>query len=124
MTSDVSTQPLSNRDDTISSTFAQEHLQIAIPTPRHDKYIQPDTFSMPPPQTYVYNLNIRNRNVCTQPGIPSSERDTFDHIKVGNYEMSRDIRREIDASEHISDRLCKTAQLMRKPKFGRNKESE
>ena len=34
--------------------------------------------------------------------------------------MIGDLRREIDASEHISDRLHKTAQLKSKPKYRRN----
>ena len=44
----------------------------------------------------------------------------FSHIKRENSENSRDFGRERDASEHISDRLPKTAQLMRKHKYSRN----
>ena len=63
---------------------------------------------------------MSDKNTFTQPRISSSERDDFGHIKGENYEMSTDLRKEIDASEHISDRLHKTAQLMRKPKYSRN----
>ena len=34
--------------------------------------------------------------------------------------MHEDLRRDIDVSEHIYDRLCGTVQLMRKPKYSRN----
>ena len=55
MTSDISTQPLSNMNETIGNTFGQEHLQLPIPTPRHERYIQLDTLSISPPQTYPYD---------------------------------------------------------------------
>ena len=120
MTSDISTQPLSKKDKTIGSTFVQDHFQIPIPAPRHEMYIQTDTLKMSPPNTYLYDSNMRDRSTCTQPRISSLERDAFGHLKVENYEMSRDPRREIDASQHISDRLHKTAQLKGKPKFRTN----
>ena len=59
---------------------------------------------------------MRDRNTFTQPKISISVKNTFGHIKRGNYEMGRDLKREIDASEHISERLCRAAQLMMKPK--------
>ena len=34
--------------------------------------------------------------------------------------MCKDLRVDTEASEHISDRLHRTAQLIRKPKYGRN----
>ena len=39
MTSDISTQPPSNTDETIGSIFRQEHLQVPIPVQRHERYI-------------------------------------------------------------------------------------
>ena len=63
---------------------------------------------------------MRDRNTFIQPKISNLARGTFGHIKRDNYEISRDLRREIDASKHISDRLCRTAQLMRKPKYSSN----
>ena len=39
ITSDISTQPHSNEDKTIGNTFGHEHLQIPIPSPRHEKYL-------------------------------------------------------------------------------------
>ena len=69
---------------------------------------------------------MRDKNTFTQPKISCSVRDTFSHVKRENYEISRDLeeswkRNKIDASEHISDRLHKTAQLMRKPRYSINK---
>ena len=63
---------------------------------------------------------MRDRNIFTQPKISSSVRKTFGDIKRENYEMSRDLRRKIDVPEHISDRLCKKAHLIRKPNNNRN----
>ena len=66
--------------------------------------------------------DIRHRQIDRQtsrrqkPNIPSRPNS----LKVDNFEMSRDLRREIDYSEHISDRLCKIKQLIRKPKSSRN----
>ena len=37
MTSDISTQPPSNKDETIGRTVRQEHLQIPIPAQRHER---------------------------------------------------------------------------------------
>ena len=73
------------------------------------------------PQTYPYDSNMRDRNILNQPRISSLTRDTFGHIKRENYEMSRDLGREIDASEHISNRLSKTAWFIRRTKSSRNK---
>ena len=46
--SGISTQPPSNKDEIIGSTFSQACLQISIPTPRHKMYIQHDTLSISP----------------------------------------------------------------------------
>ena len=34
--------------------------------------------------------------------------------------MHEDLGVNIDTSEHISDRLCRTTQLVRKPRYSRN----
>ena len=81
MTSDISTQPLSNKYETIGNTFGQECLQIPIPTARHETYIWQDTLSMSPLQTYPYDANMRDRNTFTWPRLSSSDRDSFVYIK-------------------------------------------
>ena len=101
MTYDISTHPPHNKDETIGSTFRQECSQVPIQAPRHERYIWQDTLSISPPQTYSYDSNKRDRNTFTQPKISSLARDTFGYIKRENYEMSRDLRRDIDALEHI-----------------------
>ena len=121
MTSNISIHLPSNKDETIGSTFRHKCFQIPIPTPRHDRYIWQDTLSISPRQTYSYDSHMRNRKTFTQPKISILARGTFGHIKRENYQMCGDLRRDIDASEHTSDRLCRTPQLMRKPKYSRNK---
>ena len=63
---------------------------------------------------------MRDRNTFTQPKILRLARYTSGHIIKGNYEMCEDLKREIDALEHISYRLHRTAQMMRKSTYSRN----
>ena len=93
MTSDISTQPQSNKDETVGSIFRQECLQTPIPSPRHERYIWQDTLSVSPQQTYSYDSNMADRNIFTQPKISSLARDIFGHIKGENSEISRDLRK-------------------------------
>ena len=59
---------------------------------------------------------MRDKSTVTQPKISCLARDTFGHIKRENYEMHGDLRGDMNASEHVSDRLYGTAQLMKNPK--------
>ena len=91
MTSDI-TRPLSNKDKNMGSTMRQEYLQIPIPTQRHERYIQLDTLSISPSQTYPYDSNMGN--TFTKPKISSLVRDTFGHIERENYERGRVLRKD------------------------------
>ena len=121
MTSDISTHLPSTKDVTIGSTLRQDHIPVPTLIPRHERYIRQDKSSISPPQTYPSNQNMRDRNTTTQLKLSSFARDTFGYNRRENYEMYEDFRVNIDASGHISDRLHRTAKLMRKPKYSRNK---
>ena len=109
ITPDTSTHLPNNKDETIGSTFRHECIQISIPTPRRERYIKQNTLRISAPHINSYDSNMKDRNTFTKPKISSLARDTFDHNKRENYEMCGDLRRDRDESEHISDRLCRTA---------------
>ena len=63
---------------------------------------------------------MRDRNTAIQPKSSSLARDTFSYMKGENYEMHEDPGVDMDASEHISEKYHRTAQLMMRPKYSRN----
>ena len=60
------------------------------------------------------------RSTFSQSKMLSVARNTFGHIKIDNYKISEDSKRDKDTSEYISDQLCRIAQLVRKSKLSRN----
>ena len=120
MTSDILTQMQHSNDMARGNTFRQEYLPIPTPTPRCDRYIRQGKSSSSPLQKYPYHQDISNRNTVNQPHSPSLVGDTLDYTKKENYNMHEDLKVNIDVSEQISDRLHRTAQLMRKSRYNRN----
>ena len=55
-----------------------------------------------------------------QPKSPGLARDTSDYAKREIYKMHEDFRVNIDVSEYISNRLHRTAELMRKSGYSRS----
>ena len=90
---------------------------VSTPTTRHDRYIRQVKSSNSPLQNYPYDHDVRDRNTVIQP--ISLAKDALDYTKRENYKMHEDLRVNIDVSEHISDRLHKTAQLLRKSRYSR-----
>ena len=68
----------------------------------------------------LHDQHRRDRNAFVQPISPSLARDNLAYTKIENYNMHEDSKVNIDASEHISNRLHRTAQLMRKSRYSRN----
>ena len=109
-----------NPDKTISNTFKQDSLKLPIPTPRYEKYTQQVPLNVPLPQMSIYEMSMSEKNIFTQSKILSVEIDTFGHIRKHKYTKNENFMRDKDVSEHISDQLHRTAQLVRKCKLSRN----
>ena len=114
MTSDISTYLPRSKDMTTDINCREEHRQIPTQTPRHDRYIRQDKSSSSPSQNYLQDQNMRDGKTTVQPKLSGLAKDTF------SYEIHDDLRVDIHVSEYISDRLYRTVQFIRKPKYNRN----
>ena len=99
------------------NTFRQEY--TPMPLSRCDRYIRQEKLINSPIQTYQYHHNRIDQNMFVQPQSPTLVRDTLDYTKKEKCNMKEDSEVNIDASEHNSDRLCRTAQLIRKSRYNR-----
>ena len=120
MTSGISTHLPSNKDKIIGRTFRQKHMTIPIPAQDMRGISDSRNQASHPHRANSFDPNMAKRNIFTKPKISSLARDTFGCTRNKNYDTCEDHTGDRDALEHISDRLCRVVQLMKKPKYSRN----